>query len=109
MIGQSAQASENIKHSYAVVNGVTLHYASSGVGKLVLFLHGFPDFWYAWRSQLVDLGRDHLVVAPDLRGYNLSSKPDDPQEYRLSKLVEDIRALAEHLGHQEFSLVGHDW
>ena len=64
-----------IRHSFADVNGVRLHYASTGAGRLILFLHGFPEFWYAWRNQLTDFGRDFLAAAPDLRGYNLSSKP----------------------------------
>ena len=65
-----------IRHDYADVNGVRLHYASAGSGKLILFVHGFPEFWYAWRRQLQEFGRDHLAVAPDTRGYNLSSKPE---------------------------------
>src|SRR3978361_2282906 len=60
---------------YADVNGVRLHYASVGQGPLVLFLHGYPAFWYQWKDQMMDIGRDHLAVAPDQRGYNLSSKP----------------------------------
>src|SRR5262249_2755643 len=69
--------SEAIRHSFAEVNGVRLHYASTGAGRLIVFLHGFPEFWYAWKDQLTHFGRDFLAVAPDLRGYNLSSKPAD--------------------------------
>src|SRR5712691_9524986 len=98
-----------VTDSYADVNGVRLHCVSSGRGKLILFLHGFPEFWYAWKDQLAEFGRDHQAVAFDMRGYNLSSKPEDVREYRLQKLVEDVRALAEHLGHEKFVLVGHDW
>ena len=65
----------SIVHETADVNGVTLHYAQSGTGQLMLFLHGFPEFWYGWKNQLDDVRRDHLAVAPDMRGYNLSSKP----------------------------------
>lgn len=98
-----------IRHDYAEVNGVKLHYAASGQGKLILFLHGFPEFWYAWKKQLEAFGRDYLAVAPDMRGYNLSSKPAELEKYKLPHLVEDVRALALHLGHKKLVLVGHDW
>lgn len=97
------------KHDYAEVNGVRLHYVAAGQGPLILFLHGFPEFWYGWKEQLADFGKDHLAVAPDLRGYNLSSKPEAVEQYRMKYLVEDVRALAAHLGHKKFVLVGHDW
>ena len=97
------------KHDYAEVNGVKLHYVAAGEGPLVLFLHGFPEFWYGWKEQLLEFGKDHLAVAPDMRGYNLSSKPEAVEQYRMKDLVEDVRALAEHLGHQKFVLAGHDW
>lgn len=98
-----------LKHEYAEVNGVRLHYATAGQGKLILFLHGFPEFWYAWRKQLEEFGRDHQAVAVDMRGYNLSSKPAEVEKYRIDLLVEDVRALAERLGHKKLALVGHDW
>ena len=62
-----------IKHEYAEVNGVRLHYATAGKGKLIMFVHGFPEFWYEWKNQLAEFGRDYQAVAPDMRGYNLSS------------------------------------
>jgi pimeloyl-ACP methyl ester carboxylesterase len=98
-----------IRHDFADVNRIRLHYASAGAGKPIIFLHGFPEFWYAWRKQLAEFGKDFLAVAPDMRGYNLSSKPADVAEYDMAKLVGDIRALAEHLGAKKFYLVGHDW
>ncbi len=97
------------KHSYAEVNGVRLHYVSRGKGRLMLFLHGFPEFWYEWRQQLQEFGKDHLAVAIDMRGYNLSSKPADPGQYKMRFLVEDVRQLVEHLGYRKFTLVAHDW
>jgi len=97
------------KHDYAEVNGVRLHYVSAGTGKLIMFAHGFPEFWYEWKNQLMEFGQDYQAVAPDLRGYNLSSKPAAVEQYRMKYLVEDLRALAEHLGHRRFILVGHDW
>lgn len=98
-----------LKHEYADVNGVRLHYVTAGEGKLIMFVHGFPEFWYAWKGQLAEFGHDHQAVAMDTRGYNLSSKPDDVEQYRMPLLVEDLLALADHLGHHTFVLVGHDW
>lgn len=96
-------------HDYADLDGVRLHYAHTGTGSLVVFLHGFPQCWYMWRHQLADFAADHLAVAPDLRGYNLSSKPEALHEYGPWAAAQDIRALAAKLGHQRFVLVGHDW
>ncbi|RME48970.1 MAG: alpha/beta hydrolase, partial [Caldilineae bacterium] len=97
------------EHKYAEVNGLRLHYVCAGEGELILFAHGFPEFWYAWRRQLQEFGRDHRAVALDMRGYNLSDKPTAVDQYRVKYLVEDLRALAEHLGYRQFTLVGHDW
>ncbi len=96
-------------HGYADVNNIRLHYVTVGAGRMIMFLHGFPEFWYEWKNQLTQFGRDYQAVAPDMRGYNLSSKPADVEQYRTKYLVEDVRALAEHLGHKRFFLVGHDW
>ena len=54
--------SVEIRHAYADVNGVRLHYAAAGAGPLVLFVHGFPEFWYEWRHQLEDFGRELMPV-----------------------------------------------
>jgi pimeloyl-ACP methyl ester carboxylesterase len=98
-----------IEHRYADVNGIRMHYATAGSGKLILFLHGFPEFWYQWKDQLAEFGKDHQAVAPDMRGFNLTTKPDDVSQYRIRTLVDDVRALADHLGQKKFVLVGHDW
>ncbi len=98
-----------LEHKYADVNDMRLHYVTAGEGTLIMFLHGFPEFWYEWKNQLAEFGRDYRAVAPDMRGYNLSSKPVDVEQYRMKYLVEDIRALAEHLGYKRFILVAHDW
>lgn len=97
------------EHKYADVNNIRVHYVTMGKGRLIMFLHGFPEFWYEWKNQLVEFGRDYQAVAPDMRGYNLSSKPIEVEQYRMKYLVEDIRALAEHLGYKKFVLVAHDW
>ncbi len=98
-----------IRHDSFEKDGIRLHYAAAGEGKLILFAHGFPEFWYSWKNQLEEFGRTHLAVAPDLRGYNLSSKPSNVADYKISVLVDDLLGLAEHLGFQKFTLVGHDW
>ncbi len=98
-----------IEHAFADVNGIKLHYAHRGKGPLIMFLHGFPEYWDIWKEQLEEFSKDHLAVAPDMRGYNLSSKPAEVKQYRQKYLVEDIRQLAETLGHKKFVLVAHDW
>ena len=92
-------------------NGIKLHYASAGEpGKpLILFLHGFPEFWYAWHEQLAEFGRDHFAVAPDLRGFNLSSMPQDVTAYKARHIIEDLRLFTGQLGYDRFDLVAHDW
>jgi len=98
-----------ISHGYADVNNVRLHYAEAGSGELVILLHGFPEFWYSWRHQLKALAPLFHVVAPDLRGYNLSDKPAMVADYRLEVLAEDVIGLMSHFGAAKASLVGHDW
>ena len=94
---------------YAQVNGVRLHYKSAGSGRLILFLHGFPEFWRCWEKQLEHFGNDHLAVAPDMRGYNLSDCPANVRDYRAKVLIEDIRQLARTFTQEKFVLVAHDW
>ena len=101
--------SSAIRTATAPVNGVELHYAHAGSGPLIVFLHGFPQFHYAFRAQLREFSRDHFVVAPDQRGYNLSSKPHGVHSYGVWPAVEDLRGLVERLGYERFVLVGHDW
>lgn len=101
-----------IKHQYAsLTNGIKLHYAYKGDNsdRLILFIHGFPEFWYAWHQQLEEFGRDHYAVAPDLRGFNLSDQPQEVEKYRAKHLVEDLRLLIKALGHSRCILVAHDW
>jgi len=98
-----------LEHNCAHVTSIRLHYVTSGNGKLILFVHGFPEFWYGWKNQLSEFGRDYQAVAPDMRGYNLSEKPAGVDQYQVKFLCEDLRGLAEHLGYNRFVLVGHDW
>ena len=99
-----------INEGYANVNGIRLHYAEVGSGdKLVILLHGFPEFWYAWHKQFEALSESFHVVAPDMRGYNLSEKPSRVEDYRIEKLVADVVGLIDHFGAQQAAIVGHDW
>jgi pimeloyl-ACP methyl ester carboxylesterase len=87
-----------------------LHYVEAGEGPLIVLLHGFPEFWYGWRSQIEPLAAAGFrVVAPDLRGYNLSSKPDGVAAYDGGQLAADIRGLIHERGAESALLVGHDW
>ena len=99
----------DLKHDYAQVNGVRLHYATAGNGPLMLFVHGFPQFWYAWHELLPEFGRTHHAVAPDMRGVNLSAKPEGVKAYHVTQQTNDLRALMRHLGHDKCIVVGHDW
>lgn len=99
----------NFESRFAEVNNLRLHYVSVGQGPLILFVHGFPEFWGAWEAQLAEFAKDHQAVALDMRGYNLSSKPGEIADYAAGELVADIKGLAEHLGHQKMILVAHDW
>jgi pimeloyl-ACP methyl ester carboxylesterase len=92
-------------------SGISLHYASSGTpgAPLTMLLHGFPEYWAAWEEVLPGLGEDFFAVAPDLRGFNLSSMPDNVAAYRVHEVMGDALGLAAHLGYDAFNLVGHDW
>ena len=88
-----------------------LHYIESGWenDRLVLMVHGFPDFWYSWRYQIPKLAEKYHVVAIDQRGYNKSSKPKSVSAYSIDLLAGDILQVPAHFHKSIFSLVGHDW
>jgi pimeloyl-ACP methyl ester carboxylesterase len=101
---------DSLRHGYAQVGSVRLHYVEQGKGgQLVLLLHGFPECWYSWRHQLKILGAEFRVVALDMRGYNLSDKPPRIADYALANLVDDVTGLIRQLGHEQAAIVGHDW
>ncbi len=106
----SEELQRKINHDYAQIGGVKLHYATAGTGdKLVILLHGFPEFWYSWRHQIIALSEDYTVVAPDMRGYNLSDKPPSVSDYEMDKLVDDVVGLIHHFGREQAAVIGHDW
>ena len=97
-------------HRYADLAGVRLHYVEAGEGPLVVLLHGFPEFWFSWRFQIPALAAAGFrVVAPDMRGYNLSDKPKGVEGYDLERLARDVERLIGALGEERAVVVGHDW
>lgn len=97
-------------HREVDLGTVRLHVVEAGTGPLVVFLHGFPEFWYSWRAQVEAVAAaGYHAVAPDQRGYNLSSHPTHVRDYRIDRLVEDVIGLLDHLGEPRCVLVGHDW
>ncbi len=96
-----------LRHAFAEVNGIRMHYVTAGQGPLVVLLHGFPEFWYSWRKQIEALAEHFTVVAPDQRGYNETDKPD--WGYETDVLVADVVGLIEALGYERARVVGHDW
>ena len=99
-----------LDHGFLRSGPVRLHYVTMGKGPLMLFLHGFPDFWYGWRHQLAEFAKDHRVVAIDMRGYNDSDKPAGREAYAMPNLIGDVGAVIDELGDGgKATLVGHDW
>ncbi|KAJ0179490.1 hypothetical protein K1T71_005202 [Dendrolimus kikuchii] len=98
-------------HKYLKVNDVKLHYVESGDPSkpLMLFIHGFPEFWYTWRHQIVEFNKDYWCVAVDNRGYGDSEKPENVAAYHIDVLVEDVRDLIRQLGRDKAIVVSHDW
>jgi len=95
-------------HRSVTANGTRFHVASLGDGPLVLLLHGFPEFWWSWRHQLVSLAAaGYRAVAADLRGYGGSDKP--PRGYDLITAAADAAGLIRALGEANAVVVGHDW
>ncbi|MCD2205057.1 alpha/beta fold hydrolase [Halobacterium sp. KA-6] len=97
---------------YWEVNNVELHVVTAGNegDPVVVFLHGFPEFWYSWREHVqpfVDAG--YRVLIPDQRGYYLSETPSGTDAYRISLLSGDIAELLENTGAEPAHVVGHDW
>jgi epoxide hydrolase 4 len=113
-----ALAGTDIRHGYADLPGARLHYVEAGEGPPVVLLHGFPEFWYGWRFQIPVLARAGFrVIAPDLRGCNLSRPIDAARargrtaisSYAPAKVAIDIRDLIGERGIQRAGLAGHDW
>jgi len=97
---------------HITTNGIRLHVAQDGPsdGRLLILLHGFPEFWYGWRKQIPYFSSaGYRVWAPDQRGYNLSDKPRGIAGYNLDALAADVVGLIDAAGQEKAFLVGHDW
>src|ERR1700757_1422222 len=91
-------------------NGIRMRIAERGVGPLVLLCHGFPESWYSWRHQLHDLAEAGFqAVAPDMRGYGRTERPEGIEQYTLLHLVGDMIGLLDALGAETAVIAGHDW
>ncbi|MDD4358169.1 MAG: alpha/beta hydrolase [Smithellaceae bacterium] len=102
----------DLRDRFIETNGIKLHVMEAGPadGPMLLFLHGFPEFWYAWRKQISYFAKKgYLVVAPDQRGYNLSDKPQGIEAYKIDELAKDIVGLLDAYQRERIFLVGHDW
>lgn len=98
------------RHRTVTANGIRLHFVEEGDGFPVLLCHGFPELWYSWRNQIHPLAAAGLrAIAPDLRGYGDSEKPEAIEDYRLENLVGDVVGLLDALEIEKAVLVGHDW
>jgi epoxide hydrolase 4 len=99
-----------VRDGHAHLGEVRLHYVEAGEGPLVVLLHGFPEFWFSWRFQIPALvAAGFRVVAPDMRGYNLSSKPRGVGAYDIDRLAADVRDLIHERGAERAYVAGHDW
>ena len=91
-------------------NGIELNIAEAGEGPLVMMLHGFPESWYSWRHQFEPIAKAGFhAVAPDMRGYGKSDKPQDISAYNQVEVTNDIIGLIDALGYETAVVIGHDW
>src|SRR5437773_7692164 len=99
-----------ISHRTVETNGIRMHVAEQGDGPLVVLCHGFPESWYSWRHQLHALAEAGFhAIAPDMRGYGQTDRPEQLDRYTLLHLVGDVVGLLDALGAETAVIVGHDW
>ena len=99
-----------IEHRSVETNGIRMHIAEQGAGPLVVLCHGFPESWYSWRHQLPALAEAGFhAVAPDMRGYGQTDRPEAIDQYTLLHLVGDMVGLLDSLGEESAVIAGHDW
>ena len=106
---QAGASQPDLVEGYADGDGARLYFVRGGEGKLMLFLHGAPDSGVLYAHQLAEFSRDHLVVAPNLRGFPPSDQPRAVDDYAMPKLLGDVHALLRHFGRERCILVGNDW
>jgi len=99
-----------VTHRTIETNGIRIHLAEAGTGPLVLLCHGFPESRYSWRHQLSALAEAGFhAVAPDMRGYGRTDRPEAIDQYTLLHLVGDVVGLLDALGAEQAVIAGHDW
>jgi pimeloyl-ACP methyl ester carboxylesterase len=102
-------AMPEVTHRMIETNGIRLHVAEQGEGPLVILCHGFPECWYSWRHQLGALAKAGFrAVAPDLRGYGRSDRPEEVEKYTILHDIGDIVGLVDALGAKQAVIAGHD-
>jgi len=102
-------AMPEVTHRMIETNGIRLHVAEQGEGPLIILCHGFPECWYSWRHQLRALAKAGFrAVAPDLRGYGRSDRPEEVEKYTILHDIGDIVGLVDALGAQQAVIAGHD-
>src|SRR5580692_10073353 len=102
-------AMPEVTHRMIETNGIRLHVAEQGQGPLIILCHGFPECWYSWRHQLPALAKAGFrAVAPDLRGYGLSERPEGVESYTILDDIGDIVGLVDALGAKQAVIAGHD-
>ena len=100
---------ENYSGHYVNNKGVNIHYVVRGSGPTLVFLHGFPDFWFTWKYQMDKLSENYQVVGIDLRAYNKSDSPVETEAYQMIELMSDVLAVIKDLEADKVTLVGNDW
>ena len=108
LLSQPAQAAP--QDHYAKNGDVNIHYVVEGKGPLVVMIHGFPDYWGTWKPMMAVLNKaGYRTAALDLRGYNLSDKPQGEAAYAMPNLVGDVAAVIGSEGQKSAIIIGHDW
>lgn len=102
---------KDLKHQYVQLKDLRVHYVEEGHGETVFLMHGWPGFWFDWHLNIPIIAEHFRVIAPDMRGYGDTDKPDLPPEkgYTLNMAVKDLVELMDQLGIEKAYFVGHDY
>ncbi len=112
LVAQQPLLIDRVEHHDVDNNGVNVHYVTLGevvTGETLLFVHGFPNFWYVWHNQMEAFEDEYRIVAMDTRATNRSGKPEGVESYDMPLLLSDISAVIDDLGVDQVTLVAHDW
>ncbi|MBN1289845.1 MAG: alpha/beta hydrolase [Actinobacteria bacterium] len=96
-------------HTVIEANGLNFHCVIEGKGEPVILCHGFPECWYSWRHQIRSLSKRFKVIAPDMRGFGRSDKPEGVKSYMLQTVARDIKGIINASGYEKAHVIGHDW